>query len=305
MRNASVEFERHLAGEATTLAFCWKVTRTDGQVKGFTNHDESLEFGGATYEPNSAVSRSSISSADALAAGNLDIVGALTSEELSESDLEEGLWDSAKVEMFVVNWQDPAAQHMQIFEGYFGDIERTEDLFTIDIRSVIERFNVSQGRIFQRNCSADLGDSKCRVNLDLSVYNASATVSKVTSPLEIEAEILGFASGWFSQGAVTWETGANADVKTEIRRHTQESRLVWTGIAESHVQTGKALITFQSAPFHAVNVGDRFRIDAGCDKSLATCRQKFENTENFRGFPHMPSNDAVLRVGGRPAGGSS
>jgi uncharacterized phage protein (TIGR02218 family) len=36
-----------------------------------------------------------------------------------------------------------------------------------------------------------------------------------------------------------------------------------------------------------------FTIYAGCDKRLATCRAKFDNVINFRGFPHMPGNDAL------------
>jgi uncharacterized phage protein (TIGR02218 family) len=43
-------------------------------------------------------------------------------------------------------------------------------------------------------------------------------------------------------------------------------------------------------------VGDAFRIAAGCDKRFSTCREKFANAVNFRGFPHMPGNDFVLRV---------
>ena len=31
-----------------------------------------------------------------------------------------------------------------------------------------------------------------------------------------------------------------------------------------------------------------------CDQRFETCRDVFQNTENFRGFPHMPGNDFVL-----------
>lgn len=31
-----------------------------------------------------------------------------------------------------------------------------------------------------------------------------------------------------------------------------------------------------------------------CDQRFETCRDVFSNTENFRGFPHMPGNDFVL-----------
>ena len=35
---------------------------------------------------------------------------------------------------------------------------------------------------------------------------------------------------------------------------------------------------------------------AGCDKRFSTCRGTFANVANFRGFPHMPGNDFVIRI---------
>ena len=50
--------------------------------------------------------------------------------------------------------------------------------------------------------------------------------------------------------------------------------------------------------------GQAFTITAGCDKHLDTCKAKFANVVNFRGFPHMPGNDFVTAVArpGRSAG---
>lgn len=42
-----------------------------------------------------------------------------------------------------------------------------------------------------------------------------------------------------------------------------------------------------------------------CDKRFATCRDVFANSENFRGFPHMPGNDAVISGPGEKRDGSS
>ncbi len=40
--------------------------------------------------------------------------------------------------------------------------------------------------------------------------------------------------------------------------------------------------------------GDAFQVVAGCDKSLASCRDKFANVVNFRGFPDLPGNDYAV-----------
>jgi uncharacterized phage protein (TIGR02218 family) len=50
-----------------------------------------------------------------------------------------------------------------------------------------------------------------------------------------------------------------------------------------------------------MSVGDAVTVTTGCDKQLETCRAKFGNAVNFRGFPHMPGNDFVTSYvrGGR------
>jgi len=42
-------------------------------------------------------------------------------------------------------------------------------------------------------------------------------------------------------------------------------------------------------------VGDAYSLIPGCDKLLTTCRDKFSNVDNFRGEPHLPGMDAILR----------
>ena len=56
---------------------------------------------------------------------------------------------------------------------------------------------------------------------------------------------------------------------------------------------GTVLVELWQAAAFAINVGDEFEITAGCDKQLATCRNKFANAVNFRGFPYIPGNDFV------------
>ena len=47
---------------------------------------------------------------------------------------------------------------------------------------------------------------------------------------------------------------------------------------------------------YPLGVGDTVRLTPGCDKSFATCRDKFSNGVNFQGFPHMPGTDDLLQV---------
>ena len=61
------------------------------------------------------------------------------------------------------------------------------------------------------------------------------------------------------------------------------------------IASGVVTITLLEAPVRAVAGGNAFTIRAGCDKRSATCAAKFSNIANFRGFPHIPGQDAVVR----------
>ena len=50
MKTLPAALQSHLDTGATTLAWCWRVTRRDGVTLGFTDHDRDLTFDGATYE---------------------------------------------------------------------------------------------------------------------------------------------------------------------------------------------------------------------------------------------------------------
>jgi uncharacterized phage protein (TIGR02218 family) len=50
-------------------------------------------------------------------------------------------------------------------------------------------------------------------------------------------------------------------------------------------------------------VSHAFSVTPGCDKSFSTCRTKFGNGINFRGFPHIPGNDFIIG-GVRPGDGA-
>jgi hypothetical protein len=57
VKTISAALAQHLAGEGTTLATCWRITRRDGVVLGFTDHVRDLEMDGVTYKAASGYTR--------------------------------------------------------------------------------------------------------------------------------------------------------------------------------------------------------------------------------------------------------
>ena len=123
MKVASTQIATHIAGETTTLATCWKVTRRDGLVLGFTDHDQDLTVDGLLYQASTGYTRSAIHGIADLSVDNLDIESALNSDTLDAADLRAGLWDGAEVEIFLVNWATLSQGKIILKRGTIGQVE--------------------------------------------------------------------------------------------------------------------------------------------------------------------------------------
>ncbi|MEO1542983.1 MAG: DUF2163 domain-containing protein, partial [Pseudomonadota bacterium] len=95
MRAFPASLAAKLRGQVTTLCWCWRVTRKDGVVLGFTDHDRALSFDGTVFEAASGFTGSEMTTSVGLNVDNLEVDGALSSDRLSDEDLAAGLFDDA------------------------------------------------------------------------------------------------------------------------------------------------------------------------------------------------------------------
>jgi hypothetical protein len=104
--------QTHLDSGYLTTATLWKITRRDGEIFGFTDHDQDIEFGGLTYDASTSYNRTATADGDQLAPSNMIIESVLDSTLITESDILAGLWDYAQVEVRTVNWMGLQARHI-------------------------------------------------------------------------------------------------------------------------------------------------------------------------------------------------
>jgi len=204
MRTLDIGFKAHLESGATTLANCWKVSRRDSAVLGFTDHDLPLSFDGVDYEPMYGLDGGEVGAKSGAQVDTSEVLGVLHSAAIEEADIAAGLYDGAEVETWRVNWRDVTQRLLQR-RATIGEIVREDGQFRAELRSGQQVLNQVRGRIYAVYCDAVLGDGRCTV-------------------------------------------------------------------AHDHPDFG-----------------------LGCNRALATCRDRFANTANFRVFPHIPGNDFVLR----------
>jgi uncharacterized phage protein (TIGR02218 family) len=279
MRNLDPAFAAHLASGATTLARCWKLTRRDGAILGFTDHDQDLTIGGTTYLARTGLDAAETTAELGFAIGGGEVAGALISASLLEADILAGLYDNAAVEIWLVNWSD-VTQKLLLDAGVVGEVKRTEHAFTAELRSLASVLDESVGRLYRKSCSADLGDGRCGVSL--AAVTTSGTVSSAVGRGSFASDVLGdYPDGYFTGGLVTFTSGANSGLSVEIRLH--------------YAPGGPGGVDLWVSAAYPIAVGDAFSISAGCDKSYATCNAKFANGANFRGFPTMPGNDHIAK----------
>ena len=281
MKSLPAGLQAHLDDGTTTLAWCWRIERADGAIFGFTDHDRALEIAGMSYEPDTGFAASELRASADFSVDGQDAEGALRSDRITETDILDGRWDNASIEVWRVNWEN-VAQRVLMRRGNLGQIRRGKQVFVAEVRSLTHFLNQPVGRTYQYYCDAELGDTRCGVNLAAPSYSGSGSVAAVSGDRTFTtAGLGGFAVNWFALGRVEWTSGANARRRAEVSIH---------GVA-----AGLAQITLIEAPVRAIAPGDGFFIQAGCDKQFATCGAKFGNGVNFRGFPSIPGDDTIVR----------
>ncbi|MEX5599835.1 DUF2163 domain-containing protein [Pseudophaeobacter sp. C1-32P7] len=282
MAGPSQPFLDHLATGVTTLCRAWGLTCRDGEFFGFTDHDCDLAFDGMTFKAGSGLTARTLQQATGLSVDNTEALGALSDTTLRAEDIEAGRFDPADVRCWLVNWQDLSLRWLQ-FRGSIGELRRAGSAFEAELRGLSEALNRPLGRVYQKPCSAVLGDDTCRFDLDLPGYSETRAIERnEEGRLFYWEDLAGFEPDWFTRGRLTVLTGAAEGLWSAIKQDRSDA-------------TGRLIELWE--PLRApVAPGDLLRLDAGCDKRMETCRLKFDNLINFQGFPDIPGEDWVMSV---------
>jgi uncharacterized phage protein (TIGR02218 family) len=280
MRQVPATLAAELATGATTLCRCWKAVRRDGMVFGFTDHDRDLSFAGVSFRAETGLDASEAERTLGLAVGGGEVAGVLSAAGISEADIAAGRWDGASIETWIVDWRD-VSRRMLMDAGETGEIRREGQAFAAEVRGLAHQLDQEQGRRYISRCDAELGDSRCGVSLAASVNRVTAVIAGVPEALSFTVPSpAGFAAGAFTGGTVRFDLGVNAGATLPVMAHVRAG--------------GTDVIRLWAAPPASLAAGDQLTLTVGCDKRFETCRDRFANGLNYRGFPHIPGNDFIL-----------
>ena len=269
--------DAHLATGATGVARCWRLTQRDGVSHGFTDHDCDLVIDGVTFRADTGLTAAALSQTTGLAVDNTEAIGALSDAAITEADIMAGRYDGAEVEAWLVQWAAPQNRVLQ-FRGSLGELTRANGAFSAELRGLSEQMNQPHGRIYQKQCSAVLGDAACGFDLSAAGYFAEGAATVVENGrVFVFDDLPGFVPHWFERGRLRVLTGTAAGLSGVIKI--------------DRLDRGRRRVELWDALRAEIRPDDLLRLEAGCDKRMETCRFKFANLLNFQGFPDIPGDD--------------
>jgi uncharacterized phage protein (TIGR02218 family) len=300
--------ENFLEIRTKRLTTLWRLTRQDGTPFHFTTHDHEIVFDSAsadpfgvpdlqTYTPVAGVEASAKRRELGLKESNLDVRGIISSSAITSEDLRAGKYRNAKIDEFMVDHKYPFAGAIIHNVYHVEDVTDDGNMWTATVAGTASRLKQKTGELYSRDCPftvfASGGARNCRKDR-AGYFRTKVVVDTIIKPrLEFTAVVssLSEASGvagvpdasddFFTLGKVLWDSGANGDasIVSEVRGYVHATREIKLRL---------------KTPYD-IAVGDGFEIEAGCDKTKATCITKFFNLPNFGGFSFLTEPQETIR----------
>jgi hypothetical protein len=148
---------------AASLCHVWILTRTDGAVLGFTDHDRDLVVDGVTCRAASGWTAGAAETAAGFSPGMAAAVGGFDDDGLSEADLAAGLYDGARVECRRLDWSTPGL-FVRLWRAAVAAARTEGGTFTLELEGPLAALDRVVGRTFARSCDAAFGDARCGID---------------------------------------------------------------------------------------------------------------------------------------------
>ncbi len=277
MKQIPISLLEHYKQPEQTLAQIVKLTLRNGEVMGFTSFDKDILMGdGITYKAFSGMTPSAVSSTSQFNVDNLDIEGFLEDDRITEADLKYGKYDYADVIIAELNWADTPYNWNKVNikrVGKLGEVKIQDGKFVAEIRGLQQELTNKTGQLYQTTCRARFGDNRCGVNTD--DFSELSSVNGLENNLRIYADLTA-PNGYYNGGSILFTSGLNTNLVYEVKS-------TWGNIIDLQIPAN-----------YLIAVGDTFKIVRGCNKTIKTCTEIFNNSVNFRGEPYIPVSGEII-----------
>lgn len=271
------------------LCQCWTITRQDGTVYRFTTHDEAVVLQGQTFQPCESLQATATSGGlVANGVGDVQLKGLITDDSITARDLFGGMFDGAIVEVWEAQWGDAERGFIprRLAKGVLGEITQGDTHFRAEMLSPGAR--LQQRPLLNTHtpaCRWNLGDGRCPVNIE--ALRVSGTVGALSAKNVLQRSDYRMfydaarveADAYFADGEITWTSGDNAGLRSEVRTNEAGWVTLWAPMP------------------YPIGLLDTYTLTPGCTKTTDDHTVKFGlDMVDFGGFPHLPGNDAILQT---------
>ena len=278
MKTIPIHLLNMYASECTSIAYLWRLKRTDGFILGLTDTDLPIRIGDQIYHPGGFTPTANRTQND-LSVGNVDAEGILdpAGSFITNHDMISGKWNFAEILLSRCDYNNPEAGQEVIRRGWMGEINTNVETFRAEMRGLTQRLQASMAFTVEPNCRHSLGGKGC--GADLALYTFDGEVTGVPDDDVITDDIRAETAGYFNGGSFVWLSGRNIGVRTTVQR-----------------SVGKT-IALQGQMMNPIQIGDTYRAVRGCNKLRdGDCLNVFNNTINHGGFEDLPGRDRLTAL---------
>jgi uncharacterized phage protein (TIGR02218 family) len=268
---------RAASDSAIVFAECFTFITTTGSTYTWTTVDYDVVFNGFTFNASGPlVSGLKYKGSIGLEVDKQQITIAARPTDLINGApfliaLRDGAFDGAPVyrdRVFLTEPMGSVVGGARLFQGRVSTVDnvgRTQATLTVASDLVILDYDMPKN-VFSPTCLHTLYDAGCGIIRGTFSLDGVVGVGSTSNAINFSAARAGDA-----QGSLVFTSGANANVRATVKS----------------VAVGAAYNLMYPLPF-APAPGDTFNVAFGCDHTQATCQGKFNNLQNFRGFPYVP-----------------
>lgn len=273
----------------TGRAQCWRITRVDGTVFAYTTHDQPIISMGTTFIPCDSLRASASgqsASVNKVGAGDIEAVGLIADDGINDADLYGGLFDGASVEVFEIDWNTPTTVK-RLTRGIVASVEHGGASYKLTVNT--PGLRLSQKPLlttYSPACRHVFGDANCGIALGPLTVTGTVTTTYGRESVN-QLSFRRFADStraeavdYFNGGVITWTSGNNIGVKSEVKAFAATVFELWDILPNEIALT------------------DAYSLTPGCPKTVLACQTKWasSNIVNFGGFPAMPGSDLLYQT---------
>lgn len=263
------------------LARLFTLTRVDGTVLRFTDHDKALiDWDGNTFSPTDGPTTTAIRTESGLQEQNADLLGVLSDSAISREDVLAGRYNECEITIALVDWRFPWAggQAIRTTTVWIDRVSFAGDEFQAEVSGVTRFLQRRKGQLFTVSCWKELGSTECGINLS-SYTDASCEVdTEEGNHFKFTSSDPTGATGLYDDGYIEWTSGNNDGLKFPVKS--------WDSSTQEIVLRVPTPLPIQ--------VGDEFTIVGGCNKSASDCDTKYSNLAEHGGWRFLPTTERVV-----------